>query len=424
MNVRIVVGLLIFLSLIVFALIYFQSDDDPKMKSIANLCEQQAEPSKTGNLIENNLNNLHYNDNYTDIEIVSQNVIVVRGHKIFLAANSKYFNSIMIIKNESNSSVTNDQNRLDLSNFDTKTISNVIDFMYTRSMSTEIFNNETEYGNLLRAAYEFQMDWLKCEITKRLSIRINNKNAGSLVVLAEETDSKFLMILASKYLLDNFHEICKTIEWKELIKNHPNILANVIDFQGKLSPNINCDILCYPVTITTPSIFMSLRRFFLTQRYADAEIYIGNGNEKKVFHINRAVFTAQSPIFRKQFSDSPNSIEIPNVTTEVAEEFLLYMYSSWVVQLKKFTVDLLYLSDRYQMDALKLACEHIIIDGMNIENAATIVQIADHAHSKLISTAVLDFILKHRSEIVATKAWTELKKNQPELLVKLFSNLH
>lgn len=425
MDCRVVCSIFIVLTIILIVIAYYKSGDDEATlarKFPQNLCQQLDEPSHQEYLIENNLNNMQFDDNFTDIEVVSQNARI-RAHKIVLAAHSKYFDSMIWIKNQTNPNDQIGKNQLDLSYVDDKTVSHVVNFIYTGSLPSELFDNETEYSNLLRAADEFQLDWLKCEITQRLSIRINDRNAGSLVVLAEETDSRSLMILASHHLLEHLHEISKTNEWSELIKNYPNILANAYDFQGKLPQNFTCNIQCVPSTVATPIIYTRLRQFFLIQRYADAEVHVANGTDKKVFRVNRAVLTAQSELFRQQFANSPNnSIVITDTSIDAAQDFLFYMYSSWSSQLKNLTIELLYLSDKYEMDALKKACEDIIINYMNVENAATLVVVADAAHSKRISSKTLDFMLKHRNDVVATNAWTKLRKERPELLAKIFSN--
>lgn len=421
-----VLGIVAVIAVIVIAILIFRSgNDSPKEQPKVNICRQKVEPSYKEYLVENNLNDLQLNDNFTDIAVVTQNV-TVRAHKVILASHSTYFDTMIWLNNKTNANDVDSKNRLDLSFVDHKTVSYALNFIYTGSIPTEVFDNENEYGNLLRAANDFQLDWLKCEISKRLSIRVNKQNAGSLVVLAEETDTRFLMILASHFLLEHFNEISKTKEWKELVSNHANVLANAIDFQGKLPVNTICDILCQPSTVATPSVFTKLRRFFITQRYADAEVHVDseNGSGKKVFYVNRAVLSAQSPVFRQQFSESPNVIQMTNTSTAAADEFLVYMYSSWPAQLKKLTEGLLYLSEQYQMNALKKACEDVIINGINVQNAATIVQIADKANSKRLSSTILDFILKHLNEVVATKAWTELKDKNPELLAKIFFKLH
>lgn len=422
MNGCAVLCIFLVISVIVITILVWRKDDEPAAVQL-NICHQQEDRTSKDNLVENNLADLRLNDNYTDIEIVSQNIIL-RGHKLIVAAHSKYLDSMIYTKDQKTGRKTNQVTSLEISHIDYKSMEHLLNFMYSGALPNELFDNESEYGNLMKAADELQMDWLKCEMSKRLSIRINAKNAGFLVVLAEEADARLLMILASNYLLENFAEIKKTNEFQEVASNHRNILAIAIDFHGKLPLNSVCEIQCQPLTMASPVILQRLRRFFNAQRFADAEIYVGNGSDQRVFNVNRAILIAQSPLFRRQFAAAPNAIHINDTSSSVMEEFLVYMYSGWPTQLKKFTEGLLYLSETYEMKALKNACEDIFIDELSVQNVAKIAEIADKANSNRLSTEVLDFILKNRKEVVTTKAWTELKNNNPHLLTKIFTNLN
>lgn len=421
MNARAVFGIIGVISIIIILYLIFRSgDDDNETKPKENICYQKEEHAHKDYLVENNIHYLRLNDNYTDIEIISQNKII-RAHKVILAAQSKYFDSMIYTKSDKNE---NGKSQLLLEFIDYKTVEHVLTFMYSGLISNDLFDNESEYGNLIRASAELQMDHLKCELSKRLSFRINLNNVGYLVILAEESDAQFLMILASNYLLNNFNEVSKLKKWQTIATNNRNVLANAIDFHGKLPENTECQIHCQSSTLESPSVFLRLRRFYITQRYSDSEIHIDNGIDQKVFtfHVNRAILTSQSSVFRQQFNESPNAIHINDTSSAVLEEFLIYMYSGWPSQLKKLTEGLLYLSDRYQMTPLKNACEDIIIDELTVQNAAKIVEIADKANSKRLSTTVLDFIVKNRKEVVTTKAWTELKNKNPQLLTKILFN--
>lgn len=418
MSAPIICGIIVVLTIIVILIIMFNGSGDSEselaMKSI-NICRQKEEHPIRDYIVDNYLNDLRLNDNYTDITIVSKN-LELRAHKVILAAHSKYFDLMFWSKNQSDRFEIPDHIAND------KAILHALQFIYSSALPSELFDNENEYGDLLLAANEFQMDSLKCEMSKRLSIRINVKNVAQIVAVSEKSDAKFLLNVASYYLLEHFDEVRRTSEWKTVAKNNKNILTNAIDFHGKLSKNSKCDIECEIATPSTPSISANLRRFFITQRFADAEIHMNYKIDNKVFRVNRAILIAQSPLFREQFAVSPESIEISDTRSAVMEEFLIYMYSGWPSQLKKFAEGLLYLSNQYEMQPLKNTCEDVLIDELNIQNAGKIVEIANKANSTRLSSIVLDFIVANRKDIVATKAWAELKEKDPQLLTKLFFN--
>lgn len=421
----------IFLFIVITWMIFSGGDDDDvdAPKSIVvpkeNICKQIEERFNEQYLVENNLNHLRLNDDYTsDIELIAQNS-TVRAHKIILASHSQYFNKPIGINNTAVSSGRNASTiqQLRIEFIEHKTLIIVLNFMYSGQLSDDLFQNPNDYENLLRAATEFQMDSLKCEISKRLNARINIHNVGSIVALAAETNTRFLMIVAANFLLDRFQQVKQTTEWQSVIKVHKDILANAIDFHANLPENSDCDIQCVASTLKSPAVFTRLRQFFLTQSFADAEIYVtanaNGGGDSKVFHVNRAILIGQSASFQRAFGDTQR-IELHGIKIDEMEEFLVYMYSGWPTQkMKKMPAGLLQLSAIYGMKGLQTACEDILINDLNIKNAAEIIVVADNANSKRLFTIALDFILKNRRFVVKTNAWIDLKQNHPEILTKL-----
>lgn len=395
------------------------SDEDKQI--LDNICAKQV---KTNNefLIGNSLNNLRLNDNFTDIELIAQTV-VFRAHKLVLAAHSKYLaTKLQTYSQGLNITDPNSIFQLEMSFVDHPTLSIILEFIYGKPIPLKVFESESDYSNLLKTSEEFQLEGLKCEISRQLSKKLNNKNVANIIVLAEETDTPNLMNVASKYLLDHLNDIRSTHEWKVSAKTNGHILANAIDFHGKLPENTTCDIECHPVNFQSQSIVNNLRRFFTTNYFADADINVVNAREEHIFHVNKAILTSQSLKFRKLFSRS-SIIKINNVDSLVMREFLQYMYCGSIVSLDKYAAQLLILSNEYGMDTLRDKCEDVIIDQLSIANAANIVEITSSVESQRLSKAVLDFILKNRNEVVKSPGWAELKKNKPELLNKIFTHI-
>lgn len=419
-----------FLFIVIIYLIFSGKDDDniapkPNIKPKQNLCNQTEQSFDKHYLVENNLSHLRLNDNYTDIELMSQDTIL-RAHKIILASHSPYFIASIWQKNESEQNavegISNTSiQRLNIEFIDHKTLITVLNFIYNETLAEDVFHNATVYGNLLRAATKFQMDSLKCEISKNLNSRLNIHNVGSIVALAAETNTYFLMIISSTFLLDQFQQISKTTEWQSVIKENKDVLANAIDFHGKLPEDSVCKIQCVATTLKSPVVVTRLREFFLTHRFADAEMYVTRnvGAEPRVFRVNRATLIGQSVAFQQAFGES-HRIDVHDIVGEVMDEFLLYMYSGWpTLKMKRMAADLLYLSAIYKMNGLQKACEDILIAGLDIQNAAKLIIVADGAKSNRLFDIVLEFILKHHRDVVKTNAWIDLKRNHPEILTKI-----
>lgn len=421
MALVIVIGIIVFVIILITTLIIVFTGGDEDKQIFNNIC---AEKFKNNNefSIGNNLNNLRVNDNYTDIELIAQSR-VFRAHKLVLAAHSKYLATKLHTYSQGlNVTDPNSIFQLEMSFVDHLTLSIILEFIYGKPIPLKIFENENDYSNLLKTSEEFQLEGLKCEISRQLSKKLNNKNVANLIVLAEETDTPFLMNVASKYLLNHLNDIRSTHEWKVSAKTNGHILANAIDFHGKLPANTICDIECHPVNFQTQSIANNLRRFFTTNYFADADIKVVNGREKHIFRVNKAILTSQSLKFRELFVNK-SIIEIDGVDILVMREFLQYMYCGSIVSLDKYAAQLLILSNDYGMSTLRDKSEDVIIDQLSIANAANIIEITNSIESQRLSEAVLEFILKNRNEVAKSPGWKELKKNKPELLNKVFTHI-
>lgn len=417
----IIIGIVTVVLLILFITLYIVFSGGTEEKILKNVCIKN---DKFNNeyLIQNNLNNLKLNDMSADIELVAQSV-AFRAHKLLLAANSKYLETMLYTYSQGHPNVTDSNSifQLEMSFIDHKTLSIILEFIYGKPIPK--FDNVNNYSELLKASDDFQLEGLKCEVSKQLAGKLNAQNVCNLIVLAEKTDAPFLMNIASHYLLNNLNEVRSTNEWKSSTKVNGHILAQAIDFNGKLPANSTCQIECQPNTVQSMSFINNMRRYLSTEYMADATITTSRDDYS--IRVNKAILIGQSVKFKQDFKNNSNiQIDTPeNIDSFVLREFLMYMYSGWIVSLNKYAEGFLYLSHIYDMTALKDKCEDVIIDQLSVNNAANVVEILSRTDSQRLSNAVLDFILKNRPEVVKTDGWNNLKKNKPELLHKIFSNI-
>ncbi|GFO38386.1 kelch repeat and BTB domain-containing protein 4 [Plakobranchus ocellatus] len=69
--------------------------------------------------------------------------------------------------------------------------------------------------------------------------------------------------------------------------------------------------------------------------------------------------------------------------------------------------DMMTLCDRYEMDNLKLLCEHKLKSHLNEDNALYLLNLADHLNSRGLKDAALSFISKHR-DLTGSEVYQEL----------------
>ena len=81
--------------------------------------------------------------------------------------------------------------------------------------------------------------------------------------------------------------------------------------------------------------------------FSDAVFVVG-GHE---FHLHKAILSKQSPVFQAMFSvdlkeSQQNRVEIPDVSAEVFEVLLSYIYAGKIPPMDQFVVELFVAADK------------------------------------------------------------------------------
>lgn len=377
-----------------------------------NLCQQKNETIAIDQrqvFIDNFVERLELNDSFTDIEIV-HSAGALRAHKVILAAQSDHLDKILGEPGRSNGS------RLELPFLNNEILLSVLGYMYTGNVQ---FNNFEFATNVLKAANVLSLESLKCESSAYLSQALSVTSVGSILVIANEANSTYLMTNATTFLFSNLKQIRETAEWNKTLEKNKHIMAAAIDYHGKLPSNGKCDIQCYPTSLRSRSVSDNLAAFFEVERYADAAIHSRKETMEHTFRVNKAILMSQSNRFKEQFEQTPSTIQIGG-NDDIVKEFLRFMYSGRVIDLDSNAEGLYVLAGEYQMYALREACENVIIKRLNVANAVDTLRIAGRTQSRRLSKEVSEFILRNQQEVVKTHAWTDLKNNEPELVANVF----
>jgi speckle-type POZ protein len=78
---------------------------------------------------------------------------------------------------------------------------------------------------------------------------------------------------------------------------------------------------------------------------------------------------------------------------------------------------LLVAADRYAMDRLKLMCQSILCQGLDVKNVTTTMALADQHHCDVLRDACIEFLSSNMDEVVATEGFVDLRRSCPSVLV-------
>ncbi|XP_014235422.1 speckle-type POZ protein-like [Trichogramma pretiosum] len=187
-----------------------------------------------------------------------------------------------------------------------------------------------------------------------------------------------------------YHELSKI---DQLISS-----KNTVTFQcelevlNKIQTSLNSDIICRKDE-TIDSIFtIKFNFFFLSKELSDVKLIV----EEKEIPAHKFVLAAVSPVFRDMMENTENSVNITDITKDILTEMLRYIYTGEIAAIKTDEIiELLAVSDKYQIDSLKFKCGKILSANLSSENAVDILIAAHKYKVKHLEDEVIKFVAVH-----------------------------
>ncbi|KAG2577544.1 hypothetical protein PVAP13_6NG104600 [Panicum virgatum] len=147
-----------------------------------------------------------------------------------------------------------------------------------------------------------------------------------------------------------------------------------------------------------------------------------------MFKAHKMVLAARSPVFRAELygpmrEEGRKAIVIEDVQPDVFRAFLHFIYSDSLPPLDDLSADdygemirhLLVAADRYAMERLKLMCQSILCESLDVQTVATTLALADQHHCHKLKDACIEFMTNMMDTVVATQGYKNLKRTCPSV---------
>ncbi|XP_037416915.1 BTB/POZ and MATH domain-containing protein 2-like [Triticum dicoccoides] len=152
-----------------------------------------------------------------------------------------------------------------------------------------------------------------------------------------------------------------------------------------------------------------------------------------VFGAHKLVLAIRSPVFKAEFYGPMKEtagtplITIKDMQPGVFKALLHFIYTD-SLQITddlegndrvEMVQHLLVAADRYDMEKLKLVCQRILCENLDVENVATMLALADQHRCDILNDACVGFIScqKIMDSVAATQGYADLKRSGPSILV-------
>ncbi|XP_011505894.1 PREDICTED: TD and POZ domain-containing protein 2-like [Ceratosolen solmsi marchali] len=114
-------------------------------------------------------------------------------------------------------------------------------------------------------------------------------------------------------------------------------------------------------------------------------------------------------------SDIKHKLELRDLSKDVIEELLRYMYTDHVDNLDTLASELLSLSLRFRLQGMKELCERSLTETITPENVATRLLLADEYGCDILRRASLAYCEENAMNITKNFAWKMMEQVNPEL---------
>ncbi|XP_057319524.1 speckle-type POZ protein-like isoform X1 [Microplitis mediator] len=207
-------------------------------------------------------------------------------------------------------------------------------------------------------------------------------------------------------------------------KNLPNNTLTVcLDLTVYDAPVTTCRKL--NLKILKHQIAHDYKQLYESKMGSDVVVNVGDTN----FEAHRSILMARSPVLAAMFSHDmiekkENRIPVQDITSEIFEKLLEYIYTDEVTDLDADAERLLEAADKYQIQSLKDICQESLSKTLTVENSLKIMDKADLYDAQELLQFTNDFITSNIKEIIETQDFKNLEKSNLAMayqLLKKFS---
>uniref|UniRef100_A0A0A9FTS0 BTB domain-containing protein n=1 Tax=Arundo donax TaxID=35708 RepID=A0A0A9FTS0_ARUDO len=186
------------------------------------------------------------------------------------------------------------------------------------------------------------------------------------------------------------------------------------------------------VSVPAPNLHHHLGDLLQTEKGADVVFEVGS----ETFKAHRSVLGARSPVFSAELfgpmkeSCSTGAIRIDDMEAHVFRALLCFMYTDSLPEMDKdeenaMSQHLLVAADRYNLERLKLICEHKLCKLIEDSNLATILALAEQHHCHGLKKACFNFLSSpvNLKAVLASNGFEHLNRSCPSVIKELIAKL-
>nr|CAB3482492.1 unnamed protein product [Digitaria exilis] len=157
--------------------------------------------------------------------------------------------------------------------------------------------------------------------------------------------------------------------------------------------------------------------------------------EEVIFHAHKVVLGIQSPVFKAELygllgENNREHIIIEDMQPAIFKALLYFMYTDLMPDIsnvggeerEEMVKHLLVAADRYGVDRMKVMCESVLAQRLDVKSVAATLALADQYNCSKLRESCIDFInsLNSTEDLQASEGYAHLKRASPDIIMEIW----
>ena len=169
------------------------------------------------------------------------------------------------------------------------------------------------------------------------------------------------------------------------------------------------------------------QKLYAEKDFVDVKI-LCNG---KTFNCHKMVLSCQSEVFKTMIKNKSMiekesgvmKIEENDISSDVMEQILYFLYHEKVKNTKMINTDLLLAADKYKIQGLLDDCCKYFESKLSLKNALDILVLAETTNQKNLFDTASRFVGKNLGSLEKSSAYQEMVNEDPKMFTRVFSKM-
>ncbi|KAF8655412.1 hypothetical protein HU200_061154 [Digitaria exilis] len=147
--------------------------------------------------------------------------------------------------------------------------------------------------------------------------------------------------------------------------------------------------------------------------------------EEVIFHAHKVVLGIQSPVFKAELYGL-----LEDMQPAIFKALLYFMYTDLMPDIsnvggeerEEMVKHLLVAADRYGVDRMKVMCESVLAQRLDVKSVAATLALADQYNCSKLRESCIDFInsLNSTEDLQASEGYAHLKRASPDIIMEIW----